>query len=204
MHELNIWHALLHFGQLPADAQLARFYLRLLKPVSPAQHLAAVDLDNDCDLRITNPAYQLFAALVLHDFSIMYLADAIELDARHHAIVEDHRFSDDFKRDFVHELAWNTSEAGFRHGTHWQRIRGRCKRLQQLLDVGPAPSLPTPMKFCEFVYPDEVAIYQPYPMWTSFGQFIPEHRWADLRAAVLHDYRHEQLRVPVTGFGLDP
>ena len=99
MHELNIWHALLHFGQLPADAQLARFYLRLLKPVSPAQHLAAVDLDNDCDLRITNPAYQLFAALVLHDFSIMYLADAIELDARHHAIVEDHRFSDDFKRD---------------------------------------------------------------------------------------------------------
>ena len=32
MHELNIWHALLHFGQLPADAQLARFYLRLLKP----------------------------------------------------------------------------------------------------------------------------------------------------------------------------
>ena len=60
------------------------------------------------------------------------------------------------------------------------------------------------MKFGEFVHPDEVALYQPYPMWTSFGQFIPEHRWADLRATVLHDYRHEQLRVPVAGFGLNP
>ena len=141
---------------------------------------------------------------MLHDFSIMYLADAIELDARRHAIAEDHRFSDDFKRDFVRELTWNTSEAGFRHGMHWRRIRGRCKRLLQLFDLGPAPSLPTPMKFGEFVYPDELAHYQPYPTWTSLGQFMPEHRWADLRATVLHDYRHEQLRVPVAGFGLNP
>lgn len=201
MVDLNRVHSVLHFGQLPAATQLAHFYTCTLTPVSPGMHQAAITLDEEHGYRISNPAYQLFCALVLQDFELMNLADAVLDDPRLHGLIDAHRFPPALKREVVRELAWHTSHRGFVEGAHWRRIRGRCARLLALLNLGPAPQLPIPFKFQPFLYPDDVAVYNPYPDWQPLGQRVSRAHWQVLRAQVAEDYRHDRLRHPVAGFG---
>lgn len=203
LDELDMFHVLLHLCLLPPEAQLTHFYLSHLRPVDTADHEAEVTLDDDFSYAISNPVYQLFCALVLEDYCIMNLADALEIEPRLHELLERHRFPDSLKADFVRELAWNTSREGFVAGQHWQRIRARCAHLLRLLDLGPPPRLPKPIKFRPFLYPDDVAEYQPYPGWARHGQLMPREQWQFWREHTARAYAKDPLRNPVPGFGTD-
>ena len=183
---------LMNFVLLGLGAQEEKFYVKSIIPVSGNSHYQAVDLDHDFNSNITNPLYQLFASCFLNSQKIMpLLEDVFGGGDIYHAMNEEREnlFDDEISERFFKNLEFNTSLEGFENGSCWQELRERSKLFLKKYSLLDDFDFPSPMKFSEFLYPDDFESYDPSPRWSWSGQLISLEDWTLMKNITTAAYK---------------
>lgn len=174
----------MNFVLIKPESQLAHFYVKRIMPVCAELHFQAVDLDHDFNSNITSPLYQLFVSCFLNSQKIMPLLESIfgGGDMYHEMNNErENLFGEEMSNRFFENLEFNTSLDGFENGACWQELRKRSKLFLKKYSLLDDFDFPNPMKFSEFLYPDDFEEYDPAPRWSSCGQFISLEDWTQMK-----------------------
>lgn len=187
---------LMNFMQLPLSEQLNLFYVKDIIPVKSEAHHGYVDLDHDFNPNIVNPLYQLFISCFLNSIKIMPLLEILhgvgdiyhEMNSQREELF-DERLSETFFAD----MEFNTSLDGFNNGVVWQALRVRSrvflKRCGLLEDI----KFSKPLKFTEFLYPEDFLEYEASPRWSLCGQFMSLDDWMYFQKMTMDSYRGIEL-----------
>ncbi len=189
---------LMNFVLLGLGAQEEKFYVKSIISVSGNSHYQAVDLDHDFNSNITNPLYQLFASCFLNSQKIMpLLEDVFGGGDIYHAMNDEREnlFDDEISERFFKNLEFNTSLDGFENGSCWQELRERSRLFLTKYSLLDNFDFPNPMKFSEFLYPDDFEKYDPAPRWSWCGQFISLEDWMRLKKMTLDAYDGIELAL---------
>ncbi len=183
---------LMNFVLLDCGAQEDKFYVKSLFPVSIDSHLQSVDLDHDFNSNITNPLYQLFISCFLNSQKIMPLLESIFGGGDMYHEINNERenlFGEEMSNRFFENLEFNTSLDGFENGACWQELRKRSRLFLKKYSLLDDFDFPNPMKFSEFLYPDDFEEYDPAPRWSSCGQFISLEDWTQMKNITMAAYK---------------
>ena len=183
---------LMNFVRLGLGAQEEKFYVKSIIPVSRNSHYQAVDLDHDFNSNITNPLYQLFVSCFLNSQKIMpLLEDMFGGGDIYHAMNDEREnlFDDEISERFFKNLEFNTSLEGFENGSCWQELRERSKLFLKKYSLLDDFDFPSPMKFSEFLYPDDFESYDPSPRWSWSGQLISLEDWTLMKNITTAAYK---------------
>lgn len=187
---------LMNFVLIDCGVQEGKFFVKNIIPVNSNSHYQAVDLDHDFNSNIANPLYQLFVSCFLNSQKIMPLLEDMfgEGDIFHDINNErENLFNDELSNRFFENLEFNTSLDGFENGTCWQELRERSRSFLTKYNLLDNFDFPNPMKFSEFLYPDDFEKYDPAPRWSSCGQFISLEDWMYFKKKTLDAYHGIEL-----------
>ena len=185
---------LMNFVLIESKSQRAHFYVKKIVPVIAELHFQAVDLDHDFNSNITNPLYQLFVSCFLNSQKIMpLLEDMFGGGDIYHAMNDEREnlFDDEISERFFKNLEFNTSLEGFENGSCWQELRERSKLFLKKYSLLDDFDFPSPMKFSEFLYPDDFESYDPSPRWSWSwsGQLISLEDWTLMKNITTAAYK---------------
>lgn len=187
---------LMNFVLIKPKSQLAHFYVKRIMPVRAELHFQAIDLDHDFNSNITNPLYQLFVSCFLNSQKIMpLLEDMFGGNDIYHEINDEREnlFDDELSNRFFENLEFNTSLDGFENGACWQELRERSRLFLRKYSLLNNFDFPNPMKFSEFLYPDDFEEYDPAPRWSWCGQFMSLEDWMYFKKTTLDAYHGIEL-----------
>lgn len=182
----------MNFVLIKPESQLAHFYVKRIMPVCVELHFQVVDLDHDFNSNITSPLYQLFVSCFLNSQKIMPLLESIfgGGDMYHEMNNErENLFGEEMSNRFFENLEFNTSLDGFENGACWQELRKRSRLFLKKYSLLDDFEFPNPMKFSEFLYPDDFEEYDPAPRWSSCGQFISLEDWTQMKNITMAAYK---------------
>ena len=199
---------LLNFCLLPPVEQLDYFYIKNFAPVTLQEHHLGVNIDSEYNWKIINPIYQLYISGVY--YSGEFISLIWDLEGGWSDLYEEMEvlwyelFASDFRGAFFSDLERNTSIKGFIGGSHWPEIRNRAKLLLKKADfLDDGMVYPKPMKFVGFHYPDDFQVYDPYPYWSTCGEFMERADWNRIRDQVFKSYRGAEFNFDSAGISLD-
>lgn len=187
---------LMNFVLLGLGAQEEKFYVKSIVPVSVNSHYQTVDLDHDFNSNITNPLYQLFVSCFLNSQKIMPLLEDMFGGGDIYHEMNDEReslFDDEILERFFKNLEFNTSLDGFENGSCWQELRERSKLFLKKYSLLDDFDFPIPMKFSEFLYPDDFESYDPSPRWSWAGQLISLEDWTLMKNITTTAYKNVEI-----------
>jgi hypothetical protein len=102
-------------------------------------------------------------------------------------------FDEQLSETFFAEIEFNTSLEGFNHGVVWQALRVRSrvflKRWGLLEDI----KFSNPLKFTEFLYPEDFLEYEASPRWSLYGQVMSLDEWMHFQKITMDAYRGIEL-----------
>ena len=100
-------------------------------------------------------------------------------------------FDDEISERFFKSLEFNTSLEGFENGSCWQELRERSKLFLKKYSLLDDFDFPSPMKFSEFLYPDDFESYDPSPRWSWSwsGQLISLEDWTLMKNITTAAYK---------------
>ena len=78
-------------------------------------------------------------------------------------------------------------------GAFWSDLRVRTFNFLekcQLLDV---ICFLKPLKFSEFLYPDDFIEYEQVPRWSFFGEFVSQEEWGRLKNITINLYENLEI-----------
>ncbi len=190
-HQYEVYY-LMNFVLIKPESQLAHFYVKRIMPVCAGSHFQAVDLDHDFNSNITSPLYQLFVSCFLNSQKIMPLLEDMfgGGDIYHEMNNErENLFDEKMSNRFFENLEFNTSLDGFENGACWQELRKRSRLFLKKYSLLDDFDFPNPMKFSEFLYPDDFEKYDSAPRWSSCGQFISLEDWTQMKNITMAAYK---------------
>ncbi|GAB2728629.1 hypothetical protein GCM10027195_39990 [Comamonas sediminis] len=98
-------------------------------------------------------------------------------------------FGEKISNRFFENLEFNTSLDGFENGACWQELRNRSRLFLKKYSLLDDFDFPNPMRFSEFLYPDDFEEYDPAPRWSSCGQFISLEDWTQMKNITMAAYK---------------